>query len=127
MKISDLTGIIEGETDNNDSETETEHERVAAISQLLIDKTEDANTASKLKTDAFINIINNMGVPMSTELLMDLVQAGDLENIISDVNDEYVTFNGKGDVEQNAEMTVDKARNTVDTMAKRNMRKGMKR
>jgi len=113
--------IVEG----GNEDITPEDERVAAISQLLIDKTEDQNIASKLNTDAFINILNKMGLPMSTEALMDIVQNGDLQNIISDVNQDEVTFAGKGAVDVNAQMTVDKARNTVDKMAKRNAKKGI--
>jgi len=121
MNIRDFMNIVEG----GNEEVTPDDERVAAISQLLIDKTEDQDTASKLNTDAFINIINKMGMPMSVESLMDMVQDGDLSNIISDVNDQEVTFKGKGDVDVNAAMTVDKARNTVDKMAKRNAKKGI--
>jgi len=120
MQIRDLISIVEG-----DDEITPDDERVAAISQLLIDKTEDQNTASKLNTDAFINIINKMGMPMSLETLMDLVQDGDLQNIITDVNQDEVTFAGRGDVDVNAAMTVDKAKATVDRMAKRNAKKGI--
>ena len=121
MNIRDLIDIVEGGAE----EVTPEDERVAAISQLLIDKTEDQDTASKLNTDAFINIINKMGMPMSVEALMDMVQDGDLSNIITDVNQDEVTFAGKGAVDVNAQMTVDKARNTVDKMAKRNAKKGI--
>lgn len=124
MQMRDLMNIIEGEDDDGiDTDITPSDERVAAISQLLIDKTEDSNVASKLNTDAFVNIINKMGMPMTTETLMDLVQSGDLSNIIADVNDKEVTFKGKGAVDTDAEMNVDKARQTVNTMAKRAAKK----
>jgi len=118
MKIRELLDIVEGA-----DEEESEEERIAAISQLLVDKTDDANIPSKLNTEAFINIINKMGLPMTTDTLMDLVQSGDLANIITDVNQDEVTFKGKGDVDNDAEMNVDKARDVVNTMAKRAAKK----
>ena len=71
MKIRELMDIVEG----GNEDITPEDERVAAISQLLIDKTEDQNIASKLNTDAFINILNKMGLPMSTEALMDILNS----------------------------------------------------
>jgi hypothetical protein len=118
MQMRDLINIVEDEPTPED-------ERIAAIAQLLIDKTDGQNTASKLNTEAFINIINKMGMPMTVDVLMDMVETGDLKNIISDVNQDEVMFKGKGDVDVNAAMTVDKARDTVDKMAKRQAKKGI--
>lgn len=96
-------------------------EQLAAIGQLIAARSEDANSESKLSTDAFISIANKMGLSLTKETLMDLAQRGDLKNIIKDVNDKEITFKGKGDIDAGAGMTVDKAKDTVKKMAKRQL------
>jgi len=106
-------------------EEDNSEEQLAAIGQLLIDRSEDENTESKLSLDAFINIANKMGMPLTQETLFDLAQSGDLENIIKDVNQDEIIFKGKGEVDINANMNVDKAKDVVKGMAKRNAKKGI--
>ena len=112
--------IVEGE-----EEPTADEERLAAVSQLLISKSDEADVESTVSTDAFINMLNNMGVPMSTESLMDLVQSDNsLNNIIKDVSQDTVTFKGKS-VEQAAAMTQDKAEDVVSGMAKSQAKKNI--
>ena len=60
-----------------DPDEESVHnEQIAAISQLIADRTEDENSPSKLSTDAFIGIANKMGLSLTPETLMDLAQSG---------------------------------------------------
>ncbi len=103
-------------------EVDAQDEQVAAIGQLIADNTEHEDSESKLSVDAFIGILNKMGLSYSKETLMDLASEGRLESVISDVNDQYVQFKGQGDIDPES-MSVDKARNTVNDMAKRNMNK----
>ena len=105
---------------------DAQDEQVAAIGQLIADRTEDENSPSKLNTDAFIDIVNKMGLPMSRETLFDLAQSGKLESVIKDVNDQEVNFKGQGDINPEA-MSVDKAKATVDRMAKRQAKKGIQK
>lgn len=101
-------------------------EQIAAISQLIADRTEDADAESKLSTEAFINLVNQMGIPMSTETLMDLAEKGALGAVIKDVNEDEVVFKGQKDIDP-TEMTVDKAKDTVAQMAKRSAKKAIKK
>ena len=94
--------------------------KITAIAQLIADRTKDANSKSKIKTDTFIKLLNNMGIPVDTESLMDLVQTGELKQVISDVNQDDVSFKGQHEIDP-TEMTVDKAQSIVKDMAKRNM------
>lgn len=114
MKIRDV--IFE---DNNDDIAHDE--KLAAIGQLFVDRSDEENTESRMSTQAFIHLANRMGLSLTSETLMDLAQSGDLTNIIKDVNQDEVIFHGKGDVDLNAAMTVDKARDTVKKMAKRQL------
>lgn len=112
MKINEI--ILEGEGNIRD-------ERLAAISQLIVDRSEDENVESKMSVDSFIHIANRMGLSLSPDSLMDLAQSGDLKNIIKDVNQEEIIFKGKQDVDLNANMTVDRAKDVVKKMAKRQL------
>ena len=110
---------------NKVTEEEVEHEgQIAAISQLIADRTEDENSPSKLSTDAFIGIVNKMGLPMTKETLMDLVEKGNLNSVIKDVNMDEIQFKGQGDIDP-SEMSVDKAKDVVAGMAKRAAKKGI--
>lgn len=99
-------------------------EQIAAISQLIADRTEDENSPSKLSTEAFVHIINRMGLPMTKETLMDLVEQGQLSSIIKDVNLDEIQFKGQQDVDPH-QMSVDKAKDVVANMAKRAANKGI--
>ena len=111
---------------NKVTEEEVEHEgQIAAISQLIADRTEDENSPSKLSTDAFIGIVNKMGLPMTKETLMDLVEKGNLDSIIKDVNMDEVHFKGQQDVDPE-DMNVDRAKKVVANMAKRAAKKRIK-
>ena len=107
------------------TEEESAHEeQIAAISQLIADRTEDENSPSKLNTEAFIGLINKMGLPMTKDTLFDLVEKGKLSSIIKDANQDEVNFKGQADINP-GEMSVDKAKKIVDGMAKRAAKKGI--
>jgi len=111
---------IEAEEDSFNAEDE----QIAAIGQLIADRTEDENSVSKLSTEAFIDIANRMGLSLTPETLMDLAQSGKIDSVIKDVNQDEVQFKGQQDIDD-AVMSVDKAKQTVDKMAKRNAKKGI--
>lgn len=114
--MRDLLNIVdEGDEPNPNDET------LAAIGQLIADRSADEDIESRLSTQAFIHIANKMGLSLTPETLMDLAQSGDLKNIIKDVNAEEIVFRGKRDIDSNAKMTVDKAKETVKKMAKRQL------
>jgi hypothetical protein len=108
------------------SDESTHDEQIAAIGQLIADRTEDENSPSKLSTDAFINLVNKMGLPLTKETLMDLVEKGTLGSVLKDVNMDEVHFKGQGDID-NSVMNVDRAKNVVANMAKRSAKKSLKR
>lgn len=116
-----LDVITEGEND-----AIADEQQIASVAQLVADRTEDENSPSKLSTEAFVNIINRMGLPMTSETLMDLVEQGKLSSIIKDVNLDEIQFKGQQDVDPH-EMSVDKAKNVVANMAKRAAKKGIEK
>jgi hypothetical protein len=123
MQYPDMRQLINKVSEDNNS-IEAEEEQIAAVAQLIADRTEDANSPSKLSTEAFVGLINKMGLPMTKQTLMDLVEKGQLQSIIKDVNQDEVQFKGQQDVPADA-MNVDKAKSIVAGMAKRAAKKGI--
>jgi len=101
---------------NKITEDEAAHEeQIAAISQLIADRTEDENSPSKLSTEAFISIINKMGLPLTKETLFDLAEKGNLDSVIKDVNPEEIHFKGQQEIDPSV----------MSVMAKRSAKKGI--
>ena len=91
--------------------------KLAALSQFLLGRAEDTDAARTISTAAFIRLASNMGISITADRLMDLIQQPPLRNIIANVEGDTITFQGADVVP--ATMTVDQARQTVDSMAKR--------
>ncbi len=104
---------------------DSQKEQIAAVAQLIADRTEDADSESKLSTKAFLMLLNNLGIPMTKETLMDLVEQGKLNSVLKNMNAKEVFFKGQKDIDP-SEMNVDKAKDIVSDMAKRSSKKRMK-
>jgi hypothetical protein len=94
---------------------------LAALSQFLLARAQDTDAQKKISIAAFLELANNIGVSLTDSQLRNLAQQAPLNELISDVTDTEVIF--KGEVEGAPNMTVDQARDTVDTMAKRALNK----
>jgi hypothetical protein len=96
-------------------------EKLAALSQFLLSRTEDTNAKKTMPVSSFIDLANNMGVSISNDQLRNLVQQPPLSEIIANIEGDAdtgtITFKGSDEVAPN--MSVDQARDTVNTMAKR--------
>ena len=121
-KYPDMRVLMNAVTEDNDEREDKE--QIAAIGQLIADRTEDKDSPSKLSTAAFVNIANKLGIPVSKESLMDLAEKGVLSSVIKDVNPDEIQFKGQKDINP-TEMTVDKAKKVVSRMAKRNAKKAI--
>ena len=102
---------------------ESNLEQLAALGQFLIGRANDQNATSKLSVDAFISIASKMGIPLDAESLQDMVMQGELDGVINNVDNKEISFNSEKQVDDNPELSMDKARNTVNNMAQRAMRK----
>jgi len=102
---------------------ESNLEQLAALGQFLIGRANDKNATSKLSVEAFISIAEKMGIPLDADSLQDMVMQGELENVITNMNNKEITFNSEKQVQDNPDLSMDKARNTVNNMAQRAMRK----
>ncbi len=100
-------------------------EKLAALSQFLLSRTEDTNAKKTMPVSSFIDVANNMGVGITDDQLRNLVQQPPLSEIIANIEGDAetgtITFKGAEEVAPN--MSVDQARDTVDTMAKRALNK----
>ena len=93
-------------------------DQIAALSVFLLGRAEDEGATKTISVDAFIELASNMGISLSRAQLIDLATKPPLDNLIQAVDDTNVVFKG-GPAEVNANMTVDKARETVKKMANR--------
>ena len=91
--------------------------KLAAVAQFLLGRAEDTDAARTISTAAFIKLASNMGISITPDRLADLIQQPPLNNIIANIEGDTITFQGADVVP--AAMTVDQARQTVDSMAKR--------
>ena len=96
---------------------------LAALSQFLLSRAQDTDAQKKISIAAFLELANNIGVSLTDSQLRNLVQQPPLDKLISNVTDTEVIF--KDSVEDAPAMSVDQARETVNTMAKRAAKKGM--
>jgi len=96
-------------------------EKLAALSQFLLSRTDDTNAKKTMPVSSFLDLANNMGISLTDDQLRNLVQQPPLNEIIANVEGDTdtgtITFKGADEVAPN--MSVDQARDTVNTMAKR--------
>jgi len=90
---------------------------LAALSQFLLSRAQDTGAQKKISIAAFLELANNMGISLTDSQLRNLVQQPPLNKLVGNVTDTEVVFKGSEEVAPN--MSVDQARDTVNTMAKR--------
>lgn len=103
---------------------DSESGRLEAFTQFLIGRAKDTGAALKISTPAYISLAQNNGISLTVDNLKNLAQQPPLSNLISNVDDTEVQFRGSDNVD-NTQMSVDQARATVDSMAKRVAQKAM--
>ena len=96
-------------------------EKLAALGQFLLSRTDDTDAKKTMPVSSFLDLANNMGISLTDNQLRNLVQQPPLSEIIANVEGDAdtgtITFKGADEVAPN--MSVDQARDTVNTMAKR--------
>ena len=96
-------------------------EKLAALGQFLLSRTDDTNAKKTMPVSSFLDLANNMGISLTDDQLRNLVQQPPLSEIIANIEGDSdtgtITFKGADEVAPN--MSVDQARDTVNTMAKR--------
>lgn len=102
-------------------------QKLVALCQFLINRSDDTGAKKKISLQAFLQLANNQGISLTAEHLKDLSTQTPLSNLIQDVRGDSTTGEVifKGDETAPETMTVDQARKTVDSMAKRATKKGL--
>ena len=92
--------------------------RLVALSQFLLGRAEDTDAQKTISVGSFLNLAANMGISLTRDRLIDLIQQPPLNGVISNVQGDDVVFQGS-EAQVTDTMTVDQAQKTVDSMAKR--------
>lgn len=95
--------------------------KLAALGQFLLGRADDTGAKKTISVDTFIGLARDMGIALTASQLRDLAGQPPLNNIIANIEGDEVIFQGSEEYVPGADdqMTVDQARKTVDTMAKR--------
>jgi hypothetical protein len=98
-------------------------QRLAALSQFLLGRSEDEMAKKQISQTAFIDLAKSLGVNVTVDNLGDLISQEPLSNILEplDPNSGVVRF--RGDTEATTGMSVDQARAVVDSNAKAAMKR----
>ena len=93
-------------------------QRLAALSQFLLGRSEDESAKKQISQQAFIDLAKSLGVNVTAENLGDLVSQEPLSNILEPIEPNSGVVRFKGDTEAATGMSVDQARAVVDSNAK---------
>jgi hypothetical protein len=116
-------------------ETSLDTQKLVALGEFLLSRSTDTGTNKTIDLAAFINMANDMGISMTGKQLKDQSLLPPLSNLITNIEIDpadpekgIVYFQGAdapSDKDSDT-MTVDQARKTVDSMAKRASTKASK-
>ena len=106
-----------------DSSSQTGLQKLLALSQFLLGRSDDENAKKEISQAAFIDLANSLGITVTDTTLGDLIFQEPLSNILEplDPNSGVVRF--KGNTEAETGMSVDQARAVVDSNAKAAMKR----
>lgn len=93
-------------------------QRLAALSQFLLGRSEDETAKKQISQTAFIDLAKSLGVNVTAENLGDLIAQEPLSNILEPLEPNSGVIRFKGDTEASTGMSVDQARTVVDSNAK---------
>jgi len=98
-------------------------QRLAALSQFLLGRSEDETAKKQISQTAFIDLAKSLGVNVTAENLGDLISQEPLSNILEPLEPNSGVVRFKGDTESATGMSVDQARAVVDSNAKAAMKR----
>lgn len=94
--------------------------KLVALTQFLTDRATDTGAKKKISIETFLSMAHNMGINISADQLKTMATKPPLDNVIVNVTDSDVIFQGAGEGTQISDkMTVSQAEKTVEKMAKR--------
>lgn len=98
-------------------------QRLAALSQFLLGRSEDETAKKQISQTAFIDLAKSLGVNVTADNLGDLISQEPLSNILEPLEPNSGVVRFKGDTEATTGMSVDQARAVVDSNAKAAMKR----
>jgi hypothetical protein len=98
-------------------------QRLAALSQFLLGRSQDETAKKQISQTAFIDLAKSLGVNVTAENLGDLISQEPLSNILEPLEPNSNVVRFKGDTEAATGMSVDQARAVVDSNAKAAMKR----
>lgn len=101
-------------------------QQLMALSQLLSGRAEDTDGPQDISVDAFIQLARNLGVQINKNTLAEMISQPPLSNVLEPFEPNSGKIRFKGNTETTTDMSVDQARDVVDSNAKRAMKRGMK-
>ena len=93
-------------------------QRLAALSQFLLGRSQDESAAKQISQQAFIDVAKSLGVNVTSANLGDLISQEPLSNILEPLEPNSGVVRFKGNTEAETGMSVDQARAVVDSNAK---------
>lgn len=98
-------------------------QRLAALSQFLLGRSEDETAKKQISQTAFIDLAKSLGVNVTADNLGDLISKEPLSNILEPLEPNSGIVRFKGNTEAETGMSVDQARAVVDSNAKAAMKR----
>lgn len=100
-------------------------EKLLALSKFLSGRADDTTAEKEISQAAFIDLAKSLGVNVTSDNLGQMINQPPLSNVLEplDPNADVVRF--KGNTEGQTGMTVDQARNVVDSNAKSALKRRM--
>jgi hypothetical protein len=98
-------------------------QRLAALSQFLLGRSEDESAKKQISQTAFIDLAKSLGVNVTKDNLGDLISQEPLSNILEPLEPNSGVVRFRGDTEAATGMSVNQARAVVDSNAKSAMKR----
>jgi hypothetical protein len=93
-------------------------QRLAALSQFLLGRSEDESASKQISQQAFIDAAKSLGVNVTPDNLGDLISQEPLSNILEPLEPNSGVVRFKGNTEAETGMSVDQAQAVVNSNAK---------
>ena len=104
-------------------DTNPDSQKLAALSQFLLGRSQDETAKKEISQTAFIDLAKSVGVNVTPENLGDLISQEPLSNLLEPLQPNSKVVRFKGNTEAETGMSVDQARAVVDSNAKAAMKR----
>jgi hypothetical protein len=98
-------------------------QKLLALSQFLLGRADDTTANKQISQAAFMDLAKSLGVNVTSENLNQLINQDPLKNILEPIEPGSGVVKFRGNVSGGGGMTVDQARQVVDSNAKAAMKR----